>query len=86
MGEQFAFVTEEEINLLPVVNKAVLENTKIQCFNAVNVFDGKLFAKVSSNLLLDTKLNALKCCEKYLKDNNFTNILGCHSLDISSSN
>ena len=48
MGERFAFVTEEEINLL--VEKAVPLNTKKSTSYALNVFDGKLFANVSSNL------------------------------------
>ena len=41
MAERFAFVTEEEINLL--VDRAVPENTKKSTSYAVNVFDGKLF-------------------------------------------
>ena len=41
MAERFAFVTEEEINLL--VDRAVPENTKKFTSYAVNVFDGKLF-------------------------------------------
>lgn len=48
MGERFAFVTEEEINLL--VDKAVPENTKKSTSYVVSVFDGKLFVKISSNL------------------------------------
>ena len=44
MGERFAFVTEEEINLL--VDKAVPINTK----HSPSYRDGKLFANVSSNL------------------------------------
>ena len=48
MGERFAFVTDEEINLM--VDKAVPLNTKKSTSYAVNVFDGKLFANVSSNL------------------------------------
>ena len=44
MVERFAFVTEEEINLL--VNKAVPENTKKSTSYAVNVFDGNLFQNV----------------------------------------
>ena len=40
MAERFAFVTEEEINLL--VDRAVPENTKKSTSYAVN-FDGKLF-------------------------------------------
>ena len=41
MAERFAFVTEEEINLL--VDRTVPENTKKSTSYAVNVFDGKLF-------------------------------------------
>ena len=41
MAERFAFVTEEEINLL--VDRAVPENTKKSTSYAVNVFDGKYF-------------------------------------------
>ena len=41
MAERFAFVTQEEINLL--VDRAVPENTKKSTSYAVNVFDGKLF-------------------------------------------
>ena len=41
MAERFAFVTEEEINLL--VGRAVPENTKKSTSFPVNVFDGKLF-------------------------------------------
>ena len=48
MAERFAFVTEEEINLL--VDKAILENTKNSTSYAVNVFDGKLSVNVLSNL------------------------------------
>ena len=48
MAERFAFVTEEEINLL--VDKAIPENTKKSTSYAVNVFDGKLFVNVLSNL------------------------------------
>ena len=40
MAERFAFVTEEEINLL--VDRAVPENNKKSTSYAVN-FDGKLF-------------------------------------------
>ena len=40
MAERFAFVTEEEINLL--VDRAVPENTKKSTSYAVNVFDDKL--------------------------------------------
>ena len=48
MAERFAFVTEEEINLL--VDKAIPENTKKSTSYAVDVFDGKLFVNVLSNL------------------------------------
>ena len=48
MAQRFAFVTEEEINLL--VEKAIPENTKNYTSYAVNVFDGKLFVNVLSNL------------------------------------
>ena len=48
MAERFAFVTEEEINLL--VDKAIPENTKKSTSYAVNVFDGELFVNVLSNL------------------------------------
>ena len=48
MAQRFAFVTEEEINLL--VEKAIPENTKKYTSYAVNVFDGKLFVNVLSNL------------------------------------
>ena len=48
MAERFAFVTEEEINLL--VDKAIPENTKKSTSYAINVFDGKLFVNVLSNL------------------------------------
>ena len=48
MTERFAFVTEEEINLL--ADKAIPENTKKSTSYAVNVFDGKLFVNVLSNL------------------------------------
>ena len=44
MGERFAVVLEEDINLL--VEKALPENTKKY---AVNVFDGKLLVNVSFN-------------------------------------
>ena len=46
MGERFAVVSEEDINLL--VEKAVPENTKSTSY-AVNVFDGKLLLNVSFN-------------------------------------
>ena len=48
MAERFAFVTEEEINLL--VDRAVPENTKKSTSYAVNVFDSKLFVIISANL------------------------------------
>ena len=48
MAERFAFVTKEEINLL--VYKAIPENTKKSTSYAINVFDGKLFVNVLSNL------------------------------------
>ena len=44
MGERFAIVSEEGINLL--VEKAVPENTKKSTSYAVNVFDGKLLVNV----------------------------------------
>ena len=47
MGERFAVVSEEDINLL--VEKAVLENKKMSTSYAVNVFDGKLLVNVSFN-------------------------------------
>ena len=47
MAERFAFVTEE-INLL--IDRAIPENTKKSTSYAVNVFDGKLFVNVLSNL------------------------------------
>ena len=47
MGERFAVVSEEDINLL--VEKAVSENTKKSTSYAVNVFDGKLLVNVSFN-------------------------------------
>ena len=47
MGERFAVVSEEDINLL--VEKAVPENTKKSTSYAVNVFDGKLLVNVSFN-------------------------------------
>ena len=46
MGERFAVVSEEDINLL--VEKAVPENTKKSTSYAVN-FDGKLLVNVSFN-------------------------------------
>ena len=49
MGERFAVVSEEEINLL--VDKAVPENTKKSTSYAVNVFDGKLLVNVSFKYL-----------------------------------
>ena len=45
MGERFAVVSEEDINLL--VEKALPENTKKSTSYAVNVFDGKLLVNVS---------------------------------------
>ena len=47
MGEHFAVLSEEDINLL--VEKAVPENTKKSTSYAVNVFDGKLLVNVSFN-------------------------------------
>ena len=47
MGERFAIVSEEDINLL--VEKAVPENTKKSTSYAVSVFDGKLLVNVSFN-------------------------------------
>ena len=47
MGERFAVVSEEDINLL--VEKAVPENSKKSTSYAVNVFDGKLLVNVSFN-------------------------------------
>ena len=47
MGERFAVVSDEDINLL--VEKAVQENTKKSTSYAVNVFDGKLLVNVSFN-------------------------------------
>ena len=47
MGERFAVVLEEDINLL--VEKAVPENTKKSTSYAVNVFDGKLFVNILFN-------------------------------------
>ena len=47
MGERFAVVSEEDINLL--VEKAVPENTKKSTSYAVNIFDGKLLVNVSFN-------------------------------------
>ena len=47
MGERFAVVLEEDINLL--VEKAVPENTKKSTSHAVNVCDGKLLVNVSFN-------------------------------------
>ena len=47
MGERFAVVSEEHINLL--VEKAVPENTKKSTSYAVNVLDGKLLVNVSFN-------------------------------------
>lgn len=47
MAEWFAFVTEEDINLL--VEKAIPGKTKISTSYAVNVFDGKLCVNFLSN-------------------------------------
>ena len=47
MGERFAVVSEEDINLL--VEKAVPETTKKSTSCVVNVFDGKLLVNVSFN-------------------------------------
>ena len=47
MGERFAVVSEEDINLL--VEKAVPENRKKSTSYAVNVFDCKLLLNVSFN-------------------------------------
>ena len=47
MGERFAVVSEEDINLL--VEKAVPENTKKSTSYTVNVFDGELLVNVSLN-------------------------------------
>ena len=47
MGERFAVVSEEDINLL--VEKAGTENTKKSTSYAVNVFDDKLLVNVSFN-------------------------------------
>ena len=41
-------MTEEEINL--PVDKVIPENTKKSTSYAINVFDGKLFVNVLSNL------------------------------------
>ena len=49
MGERYAVLTEEEINLL--ADKALPENTKQSTSYAVNVFDGKLFVNVFSRVL-----------------------------------
>ena len=48
MAERFAFVKEEEINLL--VDRAVPENTKKSTSYAVNVFDVKLFVNCIRHL------------------------------------
>ena len=48
MAERFAFVTEEEINLL--VDRTVPENTKKSTSYAFNVFDGKLFVNSMRHL------------------------------------
>ena len=47
MGERFAVVSEEDINLL--VEKVVPENTKKSTSYLVNVFDGKLLVNVWFN-------------------------------------
>ena len=47
MGERFAVVSEEDINLL--VEKAIPENATKSTSYAVNVFDGKLLVNVSFN-------------------------------------
>ena len=47
MGERFAVVSKEDINLL--VEKAVPENTKKSTSYAVNVFDGKPLVNVLFN-------------------------------------
>ena len=47
MGESFAVVSEEDINLL--VEKAVPENTKKSTSYVVNVCDGKLLVNVLFN-------------------------------------
>ena len=47
MGERFAVVSEEDINLLG--EKVVPENTKKSTSYAVNVSDGKLLVNVSFN-------------------------------------
>ena len=47
MGECFAFVSEDDINLL--VEKAVPENAKKSTSYAVNIFDGKLLVSVLFN-------------------------------------
>ena len=47
MGERFAVVSEEDINLL--VEKVVPENTKKLTSYAVNVFYGKLLVNVPFN-------------------------------------
>ena len=50
MGERFAVVSEEDINLINLlVEKDVPENTKKSTSYAVNVFDGKLLVNVSFN-------------------------------------
>ena len=58
MGERFAVVSEEDINLL--VEKALPENTKKSTSYAVNVFDGKLLVNVSFNIV---NINNYNCCE-----------------------
>ena len=59
MGEQLAFVTEGEINLL--VDKAVSEN---------NIFDGILLL----NKMFKYSSSLLHGCDEYLKDNNHNSL------------
>ena len=47
MGERFAVLLEEDINLL--VEKAIPENTKKSTLYIVNVFDSKLVVNVLFN-------------------------------------
>ena len=56
MGERFAVITEELINLF--VDKAVPENTKTSTSYAVNVFDGKLFVNI-----LFSAFKCSPCCK-----------------------
>ena len=58
MGERFAVLSEEDINLL--VEKAVPENTKKSTSYAVNVFD--------------RLADPARLCEKYLKDNKHSSL------------